>query len=436
MIHSDIYSKALTILQQAISVVQPENLFKNIFLQSNASLLINNKIIPCNESKIYVLAVGKAAAAMALSVEEQLGNMIAAGLVVTKYGHALPLRHFTVIESGHPVPDEQSVRAAEAIIQFAKSVTANDCVLVLLSGGASALVADLPNNISLSDVQKTFQLLLNCGAAIHEMNTVRKHISTLKGGNLAKLLMPATVLTLAISDVLNNDPSVIGSGLTVPDASTYADAWVILQRYHLLYKVPSAIYEHLQKGLNGEIPDTPKISENCFNKTSFVILANNGMALQSAKKAAEKMGFYAKIVSSQLQGEAKEVAKDIVKYAENYTGIKPACLLWGGETTVTIKGNGLGGRNQELVLAAGLALPSHLNAFVLAIGTDGTDGPTDAAGAFTNYEQMQLAKQMGLKPDLFLNNNDAYHFFEQVNGLIKTGPTQTNVMDIVMVFIH
>jgi glycerate-2-kinase len=436
MIHSDIYNKALTIFQQAISVVQPENLFKNIFLQSYASLLINNKIIPCNESKIYVLAIGKAAAAMALSVEEQLGNMIAAGLVVTKYGHALPLRHFTVIESGHPVPDEQSVRAAEAIIQFAKSVTANDCVFVLLSGGASALVADLPNNITLSDVQKTFQLLLNCGAAIHEMNTVRKHISTLKGGNLAKLLMPATVLTLAISDVLNDDSSVIGSGLTVPDASTYADAWGILQRYHLLSKVPSAIYEHLQKGLNGEIPDTPKISENCFNKTSFVILANNGMALQSAKQAAEKMGFYAKIVSSQLQGEAKEVAKNNVKYAENYTGIKPACFLWGGETTVTIKGNGLGGRNQELVLAAGLALPSHLNAFVLAIGTDGTDGPTDAAGAFTNYEQMQLAKQMGLKPDLFLNKNDAYHFFEQVNGLIKTGPTQTNVMDIVMVFIH
>ena len=236
----------ILLLNQAIASVQPSELLKNKLHCSNDMLYIDNPLIkPVLCKNIYVLAIGKAAAAMALSVEEQLGNMIAAGLVVTKYGHALSLRHFTVIESGHPVPDEQSVRAAEAIIQFAKSVTDNDCVLVLLSGGASALVADLPNNISLSDVQKTFQLLLNCGAAIHEMNTVRKHISTLKGGNLAKLLMPATVLTFAISDVLNDDPSVIGSGLTVPDATTYADAWGILQRYHLLYKVPSDIYEHL-----------------------------------------------------------------------------------------------------------------------------------------------------------------------------------------------
>lgn len=425
------------LVNQAIASVQPSELLKNKLRYANGILYIDNPLLkPVQCKNIYVLAIGKAAAAMAQSVEEQLGERIAAGLVVTKYGHALPLRHFTVIESGHPVPDEQSVHAADAIIQFAKSIKNNDCVLVLLSGGASALVADLPNNIALSDAQKTFQLLLNCGAAIHEMNTVRKHISTLKGGNLAKLLMPAMVITLAISDVLNDDPSVIGSGLTVPDNTTYADAWAILQRYHLLSKIPSAIYKHLQEGMDGKISDTPKIGEIFFNKTSFILLANNGMALQSAKQAAEKMGFYAKIVTSHLQGEANEVAKDIVKYADNYTGIKPACLLWGGETTVTIKGNGLGGCNQELVLAAGLALPPNLNALILAIGTDGTDGPTDAAGAFINHEQMQLAKQMGLKPELFLNNNDAYHFFEQMNGLIKTGPTQTNVMDIVMVFIQ
>jgi len=425
------------LVNEAIASVQPSELLKNKLRFSNGILYIDNPLLkPVTCKNIYVLAIGKAAAAMALAVEEQLGDMIAAGLVVTKYGHALPLRYYTVIESGHPLPDERSVQAAKAIIPFAKLVTANDCVLVLLSGGASALVADLPIHIALSEVQKTFQLLLNCGATIQEMNAVRKHISTLKGGNLAKLLMPATIITLAISDVLKDDPSVIGSGLTVPDTTTYADAWMVLQRYQLLSKIPLSVYEHLQKGMNGSIPDTPKISDNCFNRTFFVLLANNGMALQSAKQAAEKMGYYTTVVSSHLQGEAKEVAKDIVKYAENYSGMKPACLLWGGETTVTIKGNGMGGRNQELVLAAGLALPSHINALVLAVGTDGTDGPTDAAGAYTNHQQMQLAKQMGLKPELFLNNNDAYHFFEQVNGLIKTGPTQTNVMDVVMVLIH
>uniref|UniRef100_UPI0026284618 glycerate kinase type-2 family protein n=1 Tax=Hydrotalea sp. TaxID=2881279 RepID=UPI0026284618 len=266
-------------------------------------------------------------------------------------------------------------------------------------------------------------------------NTLRKHLSKIKGGQLAQLLMPARVITLAISDVMGDDPSVIGSGPTVPDSSTFLDAWTIVQQYSLQQRIPLSVHQYLQKGLNDVMAETPKIHDACFQKTNYYLLGNNGMALQSAKQAAEKLGYHAIIVSKQLSGEAKEAGVAIVQQALAYNGLHPACLLFGGETTVIIHGNGLGGRNQELALAAALALPEHASLQIVAAGTDGTDGPTDAAGAFTNVEQMQLARQLGVDAKAYLENNDAYHFFEKVNGLIKTGPTQTNVMDVVIVLI-
>lgn len=427
---------ALYILHQAIDAVQPATLVQNCLKFKQGLLFVNKHQYAIQPNgKIYVLAVGKAAAAMAVAVEKILGNQISGGIVVTKYGHGLPLQSLQIIEAGHPIPDTQSVIAGKAIIDFSAQLSENDIIILLLSGGASSLVADTPGCITLSELQQTFQLLLNSGANIHEMNTLRKHLSKIKGGQLAQLLMPARVITLAISDVMGDDPSVIGSGPTVPDSSTFLDAWTIVQQYSLQQRIPLSVHQYLQKGLNDVMAETPKIHDACFQKTNYYLLGNNGMALQSAKQAAEKLGYHAIIVSKQLSGEAKEAGVAIVRQALAYNGPHPACLLFGGETTVIIHGNGLGGRNQELALAAALALPEHASLQIVAAGTDGTDGPTDAAGAFTNVEQMQLARQLGVDAKAYLENNDAYHFFEKVNGLIKTGPTQTNVMDVVIVLI-
>lgn len=427
---------AFIVLKQAIAAVQPNVLLKSILCFQNGQLSVEQQsftLLP--NGNMYVIAVGKASAAMAQAVEGILLEHVSGGLVVTKYGHALPLKKLQLIEAGHPIPDTNSLLAGKALLDFSKKLKENDIVLFLLSGGASALLADTPNDLTLSALQSTFQLLLNVGATIQEMNTIRKHLSAIKGGQLARLLMPAEIITLAISDVMGDDPSVIGSGPTVPDNSTFYNAWTIIQQYGLQHQIPLSVQQYLQKGMVGEILETPKKNDICFDKTWFYLLGNNGLALQSAKKTAQALGYETHIVSQQICGEARLMGESIVAQALAYTGKKPACLLFGGETTVTIRGNGLGGRNQELVLAAALSLPPESNLFILSVGTDGTDGPTDAAGAFTDGQQLQLAQQLGLNVKSYLDNNDAYHFFEKVNGLIKTGPTQTNVMDIVVVLI-
>ncbi|NIM35748.1 MAG: DUF4147 domain-containing protein [Hydrotalea flava] len=427
---------AVYIFQQAIAAVQPAVLLQSKLEVKSGVLYVEELPFRLHPNgKIYVLAAGKAAAAMALATETIVGKMLSGGIVVTKYGHGLPLQNMQLIEAGHPLPDAQSLIAAQAIIHFAQQLTEQDVVLFLLSGGASALLADTPPGIALFELQQTFQLLLASGATIQEMNTLRKHLSAIKGGQLARLLMPASVITFAISDVIGDDPSIIGSGPTFPDTTTFADAWTVVLKYHLQHRIPNSVIQHLQKGLNGMIADTPKNDDSCFKKTHYFLLGSNGTALQSAKNTAEKLGYHTTIVTRHLTGEAKEVGVAIVQQAIGYNGPRPGCLLFGGETTVTIQGKGLGGRNQELALSAALALPEHSNLVILSGGTDGTDGPTDAAGAYTNIEQMQQAIQLGINATEYLQQNDSYHFFEVVNGLIKTGPTQTNVMDLVIVLI-
>ena len=427
---------ATAIFREAVTAVQPQYLIpKQIQAQPNG-IRIAGRFFPLQpDSRIFVAGAGKAAAAMAQALEGTGISHPLQGMVITKYEHALPLQHITVAEAGHPVPDENGVRATKQMMALLKEARAQDLVLFLLSGGASALLADTPPGASLTDVQAVFDLLLKSGATIHEMNTVRKHISAIKGGQLALKVYPATLCTLILSDVVGDDLDVIGSGPTVPDRSTFADTQAILEKYRLTNRIPAVIQHHIQQGLAGKITETPKPGHTGFSNTYNYLIGTNSIALDAAAKAAEALGYHTVLLSSSVTGNAQTLAQALAQQAIRWSGPRPACLLMGGESTVIVTGQGLGGRNQQLALAAGIPIESHPNITILSAGTDGTDGPTDAAGAVVNAGIMQQAAAQGLDPHSYLENNDAYHFFEKAGGLIKTGPTQTNVMDVMLALI-
>lgn len=429
---------AITIFEAGVKAVQPQNFIPvNIHVHNEHISIGNSNIRFADFSNLYVVAAGKAGAAMAEETQKILGDRIEDGLVITKYDHAIPLQHITTIEAAHPVPDENSIKAGNALSNFFKAADENDIIIMLVSGGASALVADCPPGITLQDIQQTVQLLLNCGASIDEINTIRKHLSLLKGGQLVKLTK-AKIIALILSDVPGDDLSVIASGLTVADKTTFEDAWTIIDKYALNTKLPVSIYDWLQKGLHKTIPDTPKPGNEIFKRVQNYIVANNNIALQASAEKAKQLGYTVKIISPPLSGEASEKAIFFLQELNNISTDKKTCLLWGGETTVTIKGKGKGGRNQEFALTAFSEAQTtstlHLkNITILSAGTDGTDGPTDAAGAIIDEQMVNFAPQ---DASAYLANNDAYHFFKQAGGLLITGPTQTNVMDIVVGLIN
>lgn len=434
MLHND----ATTIFRAGVKAVQPAGFIPAHITVAGSSMHIGASEIDLSAfDDLYVAAAGKAASAMAEEVQKILGSRIKAGLVITKYHHAIPLHNITTIEAGHPVPDEHSIKAGNALSGLFEQAGENDIIIMLVSGGASALVADCPPGITLHDVQETVQLLLGCGASIDEINTIRKHLSLLKGGQLIKHTR-AKIISLILSDVPGDDLSVIASGLTVADKSTFEEAWNIIDKYTLGHLLPQSIYGWLQKGVNKIIPDTPKPGDRIFERVSNYIVANNAIALQACAEKAEQLGYSVQILSPSLSGEASAQAVFFLKELHKYSGNKKTCLLWGGETTVTIKGKGKGGRNQEFALAALCAAKNNAdltlkNITILSGGTDGTDGPTDAAGAVINEQAASFASP---DPCIYLADNDAYHFFKQAGGLLITGPTQTNVMDIVIGLIN
>lgn len=416
---------AISIFRQAVAAVQPALLMKKNVQQHAGAIRIAGQMyqLPIGRP-VWIFGAGKAAAAMALALEEILAGIPLQGLVITKYDHALPLQHITVMEAAHPVPDENGVQATSQMMTLMKQVQKNDLVLFLLSGGASALLADYPEGTTLVQIQTVFEMLLKSGATIHEINTVRKHLSTVKGGQLALQADTTAFCSLILSDVVGDDLHVIGSGPTVADPSTIADAVAIIQKYQL----PIALHN---------ISDTPKPGHPRFNTIRNLLVGNNKIALEAAADKATELGYEVHILTTTATGEASEVAKQLIKQAVSWKGNHPVCLLAGGETTVTITGNGLGGRNQQLALAAAIELQDDYPGItLLSAGTDGTDGPTDAAGAIADAALMMLAKQKGLDAGHFFQQNDAYHFFEKTGGLLKTGPTQTNVMDIIVVIIN
>jgi len=385
---------------------------------------------------IYVIGAGKAGASMALAAERALGKRVTAGLVNVKDGHLAKLRRIELNQCGHPVPDERGAAGAARIAQVAAAAGRDDLVICLVSGGASALLPLPAEGIALEEKQATTRLLLACGATIHEINAVRKHISRIKGGQLARLAAPARVESLLLSDVIGDDLDVIGSGPTAPDASTFAAAAAILDRYQIRGRVPASVRERLQQGVRGEIAETPKPADPLFARVRNTIVGGNRLALDAAAHAARSLGYRTLILSSTIEGETREVARMHASIAREIAqsgrpARPPACIVTGGETTVTIKGDGLGGRNQEFVLAAAIDIAGLANTVVFSAGTDGTDGPTDAAGAIADGET--LRRNPAARD--FLERSDSYHYFASLKDLVITGPTNTNVMDVRLVLV-
>ena len=380
---------------------------------------------------IYVLGAGKAGASMAQAAERVLGRRITAGLLNVKYGHVARLRRIQLNECGHPVPDAQGVEGSRRIAELASRAGKDDLVVCLISGGGSALLPFPAAPITLAEKQAVTRLLLNCGANIHEINAVRKHISSIKGGQLARLAAPAAVEALLLSDVIGDDLDVIGSGPTAPDASTFARVAEIFDRYGISGAVPASVRDRIAAGLRGEIPETPKPGDPLFRRVRNTVVGSNRLALDAASLRARRLGYRTLVLASEIQGETRDVARMHAAIAREIVHAArparpPACIVTGGETTVTIKGSGLGGRNQEFVLAAAIDIAGLPGVVVFSAGTDGTDGPTDAAGAIA--DGLTLARNP--EAPRFLEANDSYHYFEALGDLVKTGPTNTNVMDV------
>jgi hydroxypyruvate reductase len=425
-----------TIFQAALGAVDPGEAIRTHVRREGDLLHVADRPYDLHRyDAVDVIGVGKAGAVMALAVEALLGDRLRDGHVIVKYGHGGPAKRVTLHEAGHPIPDEAGVQATRRLIDFVNGRGPRELLICLISGGGSALSPAPVEGVTLAEKQEMTRLLLACGATIHEINALRKHISRIKGGQLARLAAPATLVTLVLSDVVGDSLDVIASGPTVPDASTFADCLEILRKYHLLGQIPGAIRRHLEAGLSGAIPETPKPGDAAFTHTQTLIIGRNLQALEAASRQAAALGYRPLILSSAVEGETREVAKvhaAIAKevLASGHPLAAPACLLSGGETTVTLHGQGKGGRNQEFALAAALEIRGVPGIAVLSGGTDGTDGPTDAAGALADWATWTRAERLGLQPRLSLEQNDAYPFFERLGDLLITGPTQTNVMDV------
>jgi glycerate 2-kinase len=390
--------------------------------------------------RIYVIGAGKASAVMARAVEKLLGKRIAGGLVNVKYEHVAPLRRVELNECGHPVPDTAGEKGASRIAEIAAAADSSDLVICLLSGGGSALMPAPAGGVTLEEKQQTTRLMLACGANIHEMNAVRKHLSAMKGGQLARLASPAAVLSLILSDVIGDDLDVIASGPTAPDRSSFEDACSILERYQLWKQLPEAVRARLGAGARGEVLETPKPGDALFAKVQNVIVGSNRLAVDAAAAEAKRLGWRPLVLSTLIEGETRDVARmhaAIVKEVRlsGRPTRPPVCLISGGETTVTLRGQGKGGRNQEFALAAAVDLAGLDNVVVLSGGTDGTDGPTDAAGAIADGRTLERASAAGMNALDVLARNDSYHFFAPLNDLLMTGPTGTNVMDVRLLLV-
>ena len=428
-------SQALRIFRAAVRAANPaEAVLRHAKIGGGVLTAGRRKYRLSEFENIYVIGAGKAGAQMAQAVEKLLGRRITAGLVNIKYGHAARLRRIELNECGHPLPDAKGEHGAARIAQLAQHASARDLVICLVSGGASALLPLPAPPVTLADKQATTRLLLNCGADIHEINCIRKHISLVKGGQLARLAYPATVLTLILSDVIGDDLDVIGSGPAVPDRTTFLDARAILEKYAIWASVPAAIRERLSSGA----PETPKPGDAIFAKVQNLIVASNRLAVDAAMREARALGFNTMALSTFIEGEAREVARVHAAIAKEIRAAHrplkpPACVISGGETTVTMRGAGLGGRNQEFTLAAAIEIAGLKDVAILSAGTDGSDGPTDAAGAIADGTTLARSN---LNAGSSLANNDSYRFFDSVGDLIKTGPTGTNVADVQIVLVR
>jgi glycerate 2-kinase len=432
---------ALRILESGIAAADPHAAVLRALAREGDALHVRGAAEPIDlaAGRVWVVGAGKAAAGMARAALEVLGDRVAGGTVTVPAGGPVPvLAGIEVWAASHPLPDTHGLAGAAAALATARAAREEDVVLCLLSGGASALWPAPPRDVSLSDLAETTARLLRAGAPIGEVNTVRRHLSRIAGGWLARAAAPARLVTLAVSDVVGSAPEAIGSGPTVPDGTTYRDALRTLLHYGV--EVPAAVRAHLQRGDAGETPETPKPGDPAFARASYHVVADNREALAAAAEAAERLGYRTTVVADDLEGEAREVAAEVAAlawgaHAEGESARTPAAFLLGGETTVTVRGRGRGGRSQELALAAALEVEDEPGVVVAAVGTDGRDGPTDAAGGIVDGETVARGRTQGADARDALERNDAYTFLHAVGGLIVTGPTGTNVNDLVLVLV-
>lgn len=428
----------IELVNKAIESADPSSKMRSRMIIDGERLKIGTHELDLSGvGKIIVVGGGKASGNMAEVLWELFGDRITGGVVNVPEGTASEYRtrKIKLIEAGHPLPTGAGVKGAEEMINLVSGLEPQDLVVCLLSGGGSALITLPEEGISLDELRETTQLLLKSGAMIQEVNAIRKHLSRIKGGQLAKAAHPARVITLLISDVVGDRLDTIASGPTYPDPMTFSDALAVINKYGLIEKLPKNILNHLKKGAEEKLSETPKPGEKYFQTTIYEIIASNADAIKAAMEVGKSHGFNVSTITKTMQGEAREVGTHLATIAKGVMEAskpvsRPALLISGGETTVTVKGEGIGGRNQELVLSAAIGISGLENATVASFSTDGIDGPTDAAGAVADNFTLERAKHLKLDPELHLERNDSYSFFKGIGDLLITGPTRTNVMDL------
>jgi glycerate 2-kinase len=443
-LHDEIPPELFRIIESAVNAVDPEQLIlRNAHKDENILRIGSGAAIDLAEvNRLHVIGTGKAAPGMARGINRVLDGCIHGGVVIAKHVEdgATAIGAVRVIKGNHPVPGPESVSSSRQLIEYARrQIGADDLVLCLITGGGSALMACPVDGVSLEDLQETTGLLLGCGATINEMNTIRKHLEVLKGGGLARLVYPARVVTLILSDVIGNPLEIIASGPTCADSSTFRDAWDILARRGVQESIPGPVRAYLQDGLAGKNPETVKPDSQILERVEQIILGDNRYACEAAMQTASDLGFQTHLLTNSLKGEARDagimLAKVLRTHAESGKPAgRPFCILAGGETTVHIRGKGLGGRNQEMALAAVKELAGVENVAFIPFATDGEDGPTNAAGAVVTGHTFRAALEAGLDPQTWLDNNDSWVFFQRLGASLVTGPTGTNVNDICFMF--
>lgn len=431
------------VLAAALQAVEPGAAVRRHLRREGDTLLVGGRPYDLGRfERVWLVGAGKAAAPMAAAAAEILAERLSGGVVVVKHGYtqqpAEPHAPVAVVEAGHPLPDAHGVAGTRRVAELLRGAGERDLVLALISGGGSALLTLPADGLALDDLQRLTELLLRSGATINEINTLRKHLDVVKGGGLARLAHPAHLATLILSDVVGSPLDVIASGPSVPDTSTFGDAWAVLERYGLLERAPAPVLERLRRGRAGALPETPRADDPLFARVANLVVGSNALAAEAALEAARAEGWHTLLLTTYLQGEAREAGRLLAAVARELAATgrpipRPACVLAGGETTVTLRGEGRGGRNQELALAAVPDLAGLAGVALVTLATDGGDGPTDAAGAVVTGASLERARALGLDPAAHLARNDAYPFFAGLGDLLLPGPTRTNVNDLAFV---
>ena len=429
--HHPFGNAIIRILDAAIQSVEPGGSVQRYVHRDDKVLIVDGQKYPLEMvSRIHLVGLGKAAYGMTKQMVDILEGLPLDGVMIPKHQSIFPLDGIDIQIGGHPVPDANSITAGKKVIELVESLGRDEIVICLISGGGSALMVAPQDGLLLQDIQELTSVLLRCGASIHEINIVRRHLDRLKGGGLVKLASPARVISLILSDVVGNSLETIASGPTAPDPSSRIDAMNILAKYNLFEIIPNEIIKIL-----GNSPENPKPGDTLFNRVQNVIIGSNQIASETAMAKARIEGFNTFIEGNEWQGEAREVAVQLCNLIEKYDHQRPACIIAGGETTVTIQGNGKGGRNQELALAAVSSLAKIPNALLITLATDGEDGTTDAAGAVVSSNTLERGSMLGISPNDFLKNNDSYYYFSILKDLLRPGSTGTNVNDLLFIFL-